>query len=159
MADDMVSKLGEAQGEAKWGTPMVRRRFSWLLFLKFLVFFCVNTGENRGCLRAFFGGEAKWSTCVKNIDFRSFEQIAIFEGLICGIWNLHGSRPVCKIAILSEKKKRKKMSNLTLLGCQNYYRFELMGSQNYYRFIFCDDFLVIFDTPIFEQLFFVTIFS
>ena len=50
------------------------------------------------------------------------------------------------------------MSNLTLLGCQNYYRFELMESQNYYRFIFCDDFLVIFDTPIFEQLFFVTIF-
>ena len=41
------------------------------------------------------------------------------------------------------------MSNLTLLGLQNYYCFELMGSQNNYRFIFCDDFLVIFDTPIF----------
>ena len=50
------------------------------------------------------------------------------------------------------------MSNLTLLGLQNYYCFELMGSQNYYRFIFCDDFLVIFNTPIFEQLFFVSIF-
>ena len=44
------------------------------------------------------------------------------------------------------------MSNLTLLGLQNYYCFELMGSQNNYRFIFCDNFLVIFDTPIFGHL-------
>ena len=128
MADQMVPKLGEGQGEAKWGSCLEYVDFCFFFFLKFLVFFCVNTGENWGCLRAFLGGEAKWSLSLENVDFRDFKKIDIFGGVIFVSWNLHGSRPVRKIGIFSGKKKRKKMSNLTLLGLQNYYRFELMGS-------------------------------
>ena len=59
------------------------------------------------------------------------------------------------------------MSKLAILGCQNYYRFDSMLAKNVKRhqyfvtqlfmvhlgfLIFCYNFLVIFDTPIFDHL-------
>ena len=130
--------------------PALNTSILFFFFLKFLVFFCVNTGENWGCLRAFLGGEAKWSLSLENVDFRDFKKIDIFGGAIFVSWNLHGSRPVRKIGIFSEKKKRKKMSKLAILGCQNYYRFDSMLAKHVKRHQYFGDF--------FFSLFFVKFF-
>ena len=67
------------QSEAPAGNTSI----SFVSFLTFLVFFCVNTGENWGCLRPFFGVRQSEAPPGRDVDFRDVEKIDIFDDVIC----------------------------------------------------------------------------
>ena len=59
-----------------------------------------------------------------------------------------GLAPGLKLSFFREKKKRKKMSKLAILGCQNYYRFDSMLARNVKRHQYFGDF---FFSTFFEE--------
>ena len=79
MADQMVSKLGEAQGEAKWGTCAKYVDFFCFFFEIFGVFLCQH-GWKLGAPQGIFWGEAKWGIPGTRRRFYKFRKNRNFWG-------------------------------------------------------------------------------